>query len=41
MLYMSIKYVGPIIENAFNVDFNTIFAVIFRMTIAKYITLLK
>jgi hypothetical protein len=28
------------IKNGFNVDFNTIFAVIFRTTIAKYTTLL-
>jgi len=30
---MSIEYVGPIIENAFNIDFKTLFAVIFRTAI--------
>ena len=30
---MSIEYVGPIIENAFTIDFKTIFAIIFRTAI--------
>ena len=30
---MSIEYVAPIIENAFTIDFKTIFAVIFRTAI--------
>ena len=33
---MSIEYVGPIIENAFNVDFNTIFAVISERQLLHY-----
>ncbi|HJU59179.1 MAG TPA: YetF domain-containing protein, partial [Nitrososphaeraceae archaeon] len=31
--YMSIEYVTPIIENAFNIDFKTLFAVVFRTAI--------
>ena len=30
---MSIEYVTPIIENAFNIDFKTLFAVVFRTAI--------
>ena len=38
---MSIEYVGPIIENAFNIDFKTLFAVISERQLQNIQLLLK